>query len=94
MKYRAPRKKKKIAKKIKAANDAMIMVRTAMITAQSYIQLAIVAVAPIPYAIGASAIGLKSLRVVEITMNAAKAIAASMNEIKHWTYFVPNYRRL
>ena len=92
MKHRAPRKKKKKAKKLKAANDAMVMVRTAMITANSYAQLAIVSATPIFNETPSASLSLKALRIVEITMDTAKSVAASINDIKHWIHFVPNYR--
>lgn len=86
MKLRAPRKKKKKAKKLKAANDALIMARTAMITAQSYAQLAIISSVPV------ESVAIKALRVASIVIDAAKGIQLSLQDIKHWTYFVPNYR--
>lgn len=87
MKLRAPRKKKKKAKKLKSDNDAMVMARTAMITANSYAQVAIISSTPsqIP--------AIKALSVAQTLIETAKAISTSMSDIKHWTHFVPNYKR-
>lgn len=92
MKYRAPRKKKKQAKRLKAANDAMIIARTSIISVQAAMQLAIISATPCsPYSRFGS-VAEKTLRVVEITMDTAKAIKTSMSDIKPWIHFVPNYR--
>jgi len=84
MRHHAPRKKKKKAKKLKAVNDGFVMARTAMITASSYAQLATISSTPgLPQ--------LKALRVMEIVIDTAKAVAASVNDVRHWTHFVPRY---
>lgn len=87
MKLRAPRKKKKKAKKLKAANDAMVMARTAMITANSYAQVAIIRSTPLEIP------AIKAVKVAQTLVETAKAIGTSMSDIKHWTHFVPNFRR-
>lgn len=89
MKHHAPRKKKKQAKKLKAANDAIVMVRTAMISTQSFAQIAIISATPLNQI---TSIAEKALKVAMVTIDAAKAVAKSMSDIKHWGYFVPNYR--
>ena len=83
---RVPRKKKKIAKKAKARADAVVMVTSAMISAQSVAQVTIVNALPCELP------ALKVLRVVEIVVNTAAAISSNMQNIKHWTAFVPNYK--
>lgn len=88
MKHRAPRKKKKQAKKLKAAHDISIMVRTQIIAAQSTAQVAIIAASP------AAAPAFKALKVASVMIGTARWIQASLSEIKHWTSFVPNYRSL
>jgi len=89
MKYRAPRRKKKKAKKLKSMNDAMIMARAAMITAQSYAQLVIVASTPTSQFLHPTE---KSLKSALILIDTAKSVVTNMNDIKHWSHFVPNYR--
>lgn len=86
MKHRAPRKKKKKAKKLKAKTDLLIMVRTRIIAAQTVAQLAIIAASP------AESVSFKALRAASVVAGSARWIQQSLSEIKHWTYFVPNYR--
>jgi len=87
MKYRAPRKKKKIAKRKKSMNDAMVMARTAIITASSYAQMSIINSTLF------TARPLRLMKIAEVAINTAKAVSLSMGDIKHWTNFIPNYRR-
>lgn len=87
MKPRAPRKKKKKAKKLKASNDAFVMVRTALITASASAQIAIVSSSP--FTIPA----LRALGVAQIAIDTVKSVSESLSDIKHWIEFVPNYRR-
>jgi hypothetical protein len=87
MKPRAPRKKKKKAKKLKASNDAFVMVRTALITASASAQLAIVSSSP--FTIPA----LRALKAAQVAIDTTKSVSRSLGDIKHWTNFVPNYKR-
>lgn len=86
MKNRVPRKAKKKAKKLKSRNDAFVFARTAMVNVMHLAQLATISSMPFHDP------KLKSLQAAEVALNSAKAVSKSMEDIKPWTSFVPNYR--
>ena len=83
---RVPRKKKKVAKKLKAKNDAVVMAMAAMVQVSSLAQMAIISATPseIP--------GLKVIKVAQTAIESAKAVSNCMAQIKPWTSFVKSYR--
>lgn len=87
MKNRVPRKLKKKAKKLKSRNDAFVIARTAMVNAMHLAQMATISSMP-----SLEPTPLKALRFAEVAINSAKAVQKSMEDIKPWTSFVPNYR--
>ena len=82
---RVPRKKKKVAKKLKAKNDALVMAMAAMVNASSMVQMAIIGSTPseIP--------AIKIVKAAQMAVDSAKAVANCMAQIKPWTSFVPKY---
>lgn len=80
MRHRAPRKKKKQAKRIKAAHDAFVMTQAAVSTAMGAVQLACIVARPNPTT--------KALEVAECTINQADAIKKILSQIKPWQHFV------
>lgn len=72
MKHHVPRKKKKRAKKLKAANDGMVMARTAIISMQGAMQLAMDSSIPINHV---GSLADKALRLVQVTTDVAKGMA-------------------
>lgn len=90
MKNRAPRKKKKQAKKLKTAHDAVIMAKSAVIIMQGVMQTAMInSMVNYPPIVTPA---LKVLKVVEVVQNTATAMAQCTSEFKPWTHFVPNYQ--
>jgi carbon starvation protein CstA len=83
---RVPRKKKKQAKKLKAANDALVICQAAMVTASSLAQLAIISA--VPFELPA----LRAVKAAQHVVDAQKSVMNVMQGIKPWTFFVPNYR--
>lgn len=84
MKDRRPRKLKKIAKKRKAAADALVMFKSATVTMQGAIEMAMISATPVPIP---ASIGIKALKVAETAIDTATAIKNIMSEIKPWREF-------
>jgi hypothetical protein len=82
---RVPRKKKKVAKKLKAKNDALVMAMAAMVQASSLVQMAIIGSTPneIP--------ALKIVKAVQMAVESNQAVAKCMAQIKPWTSYIKSY---
>lgn len=87
MKHRAPRKKKKQAKRLKALNDAFIMTQAAVSCVMTMVQVAHIAGRPNPTFIP-TAIVDKAIDVAQATKDGATAITSIMAQIKTWQHFV------
>lgn len=91
-KLRVPRKKKKQAKKLKAAVDAMILTQAAMVSAMGMAQMAIISA--LPSALPAPVtIAEKALKAASVAVDSAKAVQNVMSQIKPWYEYVPNFKR-
>lgn len=87
MKPRLPRKYKKKVKAIVAAKSASKVAMTAMVTASSALQVAMISSMPIPVTSGSLAD--RALEVVGVVSDTAQAISKIMSEKpNHWRDFV------
>lgn len=86
---RLPRKRKKEVKKIVAVKTAYKMVMTAMVTAQSTAQVAMIAATPTLNVIPAVSAAQKGLKVAEVLVRIEKYIKQILSEKpNHWRDFV------
>jgi hypothetical protein len=86
MKIRAPRKKKKKAKKLKAFNDSVVMVQAAMIAASGVAQIAIISGTP------SGTPALKTLAIAQNLIDSTHTMSECLKQIKPWIAFVPKYK--
>jgi hypothetical protein len=87
MKDRRPRKLKKKAKKLKASDDAIVMMKAAMVSLSGAMQLACVASTPIPAHFNPAMAQIKSIRAAQCAVESAQSIQKVMSEIKPWREF-------
>lgn len=85
MKSRLPRKRKKVVKAIVSRNSARKVVMSALCSAQSLMQIAVLRSRPIPAHIHIE----KGVAIVEVVTNTAQAIQQIMSAPpNHWREFI------
>lgn len=82
---RVPRKKKKIAKKIKAKADTLVLVQAAMAMALSVSQVAIITAAPIPITGHGPS---RAVSIVEAVKNCVRVQSEILSQMKPWRDYV------